>query len=118
MGNLSNLFISASFQSLLHLGNDSTITSSLVGIQDGFGNSVGIAVNSAGDLSISGSLTSSLQQGYVWVGNSNGRTTTVPTSSFGGGGGSDLTSLNAFTASQQTKNNTLAQVQLILSLVH
>jgi hypothetical protein len=104
MGNLSNLFISASFQSLLHLGNDSVISSSLVGIQDGFGNSVGIAVNSAGDLSISGSLTSSLQQGYVWVGNASGKTTTVPTSSFGGGGGSDLTSLNAFTASQQILN--------------
>jgi hypothetical protein len=86
MGNLSNLYISSSFQSLLHLGNDSVITSSLVGIQDGFGNSVGIAVNSAGDLSLSGSFTSSLQQGYVWVGNSNGKTTTVPTSSFGGGG--------------------------------
>lgn len=86
MGNLSNLYISASFQSLLHLGNDSVISSSLVGVQDGFGNSVGIALNSAGDLSISGSFTSSLQQGYVWVGNSSGKTTTVPTSSFGGGG--------------------------------
>lgn len=86
MGNLSNLFISASFQSLLHLGNDSVISSSLVGIQDGFGNSIGVAVNSAGDLSLSGSLTASLQQGYVWVGNGNGKTMTVPTSSFGGGG--------------------------------
>ena len=38
------------------------------------------------DLIITGSLTSSLQQGYVWVGNSLGKTTTVPTSSFGGGG--------------------------------
>jgi hypothetical protein len=40
------------------------------------------------NLEITGSLTSSLQQGYVWVGDVNGRTTTVPTSSFGGGGGS------------------------------
>jgi hypothetical protein len=86
MGNLSNLFISASFQSLLHLGNDSVISSSLVGIQDGFGNSIGVAVNSAGDLSLSGSLTASLQQGYVWVGDGNNKTKTVPTSSFGGGG--------------------------------
>ena len=31
-------------------------------------------------------LTASLQQGYVWVGNASGRTTTVATSSFGGGG--------------------------------
>jgi hypothetical protein len=108
MGNLNNLYISASFQSLLHLGNDSIISSSLVGVQDGFGNSIGIAVNSAGDLSLSGSFTSSLQQGYVLVGNALNKTSLVPTSSFSGGGGSDLTSLNAFTASQNTKNTTLA----------
>ena len=35
-----------------------------------------------------GTFSAPLQQGYVWVGDSNGRTTTVPTSSFGGGGGS------------------------------
>ena len=40
-----------------------------------------------GDLIITGSLTASLQQGYVWVGNASGITTTVSTSSFGGGGG-------------------------------
>jgi len=140
MGNLNNLYISASFQSLLHLGNDSIISSSLVGIQDGFGNSVGIAVNSAGDLSLSGSLTASLQQGYVWVGNSVNKTVLVPTSSFAGGGSAtwpvsgtpsgivsgssqltssydsryalsgstNLTSLNAFTQSQESKNSTLA----------
>ena len=39
-----------------------------------------------GNLIITGSLTASLQQGYVWVGNANGITTTVATSSFGGGG--------------------------------
>ena len=39
-----------------------------------------------GDLNVAGTFTSSLQQGYVWVGDSSGRTTTVPTSSFGGGG--------------------------------
>jgi hypothetical protein len=37
-------------------------------------------------LLVSGTLTASLQQGYVWVGDSTGKTTTVPTSSFGGGG--------------------------------
>ena len=39
----------------------------------------------SGSLDISGSLTSSLQQGYVLVGNSNNRTSLVATSSFGGG---------------------------------
>ena len=33
----------------------------------------------------SASFTASLQEGYVWVGNSSGRSTTVATSSFGGG---------------------------------
>ena len=111
MGNLSNLYISSSYQSLIHLGSDNTASSTLVGLQDGIGNSIGIGINTAGDLSISGSFTSSLQQGYVWVGNSSGKTTTVPTSSFGGGGGTgsaDLSALNAFTSSQNTKNSTLA----------
>jgi hypothetical protein len=60
-------------------------------------------------LLVSGTFTSSLQQGYVWVGNASGITTTVATSSFGGGA-ADLTSLNAFTASQETKDTTLASV--------
>ena len=107
MGNLSNLYISQSYQSLIHLGNDSTVQSSLVGLQDGLGNPIGVAVNATGDLSISGSFTASLQSGYTWVGDINGKTKTVPTSSFGGGGTTDLTSLNAFTASQNTKDATL-----------
>jgi hypothetical protein len=36
-----------------------------------------------GDLNITGSLTASLQQGFVYVGNASGITTTVSTSSFG-----------------------------------
>jgi hypothetical protein len=39
-----------------------------------------------GNQNISGSITASLQQGYVLVGNSDGITQAVPTSSFGGGG--------------------------------
>jgi hypothetical protein len=44
-------------------------------------------VDISGSVSMTGTLTSSLQQGYVWVGDANGRTTTVSTGSFGGGGG-------------------------------
>jgi uncharacterized delta-60 repeat protein len=52
------------------------------------------------NLTIDGTLTASLQQGYVWVGGSGNVSTLAPTSSFGGGGGgSDITALNAFTAS-------------------
>ena len=42
-------------------------------------------VSVSNDLIITGSLTASLQEGYVWVGNATGRTVTVATSSFGGG---------------------------------
>lgn len=59
------------------------------------------------NLTIDGTLTASLQQGYVWVGNSSGRTTAVSTGSFGGGG-ADITALNSFTASQQALNTTFA----------
>jgi hypothetical protein len=46
-----------------------------------------------GSVDIQNTLTASLQQGYVWVGNASGRTTTVATSSFGGGGTTDTGSL-------------------------
>ena len=53
-----------------------------------------------GDLIVTGSVTASLTQGYVWVGDANNKTTLVATSSFGGGGTpTDITALNAFTQS-------------------
>jgi hypothetical protein len=42
----------------------------------------------SGSVNIQNTLTASLQEGYVWVGDASGRTTTVSTGSFGGGGGS------------------------------
>jgi hypothetical protein len=45
-----------------------------------------------GSVDIQNTLTASLQQGYVWVGDSTGRTTLVATSSFGGGGTIDTAS--------------------------
>jgi hypothetical protein len=56
----------------------------------------------SGSVNIQNTLTASLQEGYVWVGDASGRTTTVPTSSFGGGG-TDISSLNAFTASAEIR---------------
>ncbi len=105
MGNLSNLYISQSYQSLIHLGSDNTASTTLVGLQDGLGNSIGVSVNTGGDLSISGSFTSSLQQGYVWVGDASGKTSTVPTSSFGGGGGTINTGSFATTGSNTFNGN-------------
>ena len=63
-----------------------------------------------GNQNISGSLTASLQEGYAWVGDSTNTSVLVATSSFGGGGTTDISSLNAFTASQETKNTTLESV--------
>jgi hypothetical protein len=59
----------------------------------------------SGSLGISGSLTASLQEGYVWVGGAGNVSTIVPTSSFGGGGTIDTgsfatTGSNSFNGSQ------------------
>jgi hypothetical protein len=48
----------------------------------------------SGSLRVTSHLTASLQEGYVWVGNENGRTVTAATSSFGGGGGGPATVTN------------------------
>ena len=57
MGNLSSQYISQSFQSLLHLGSDTTASATLTALQDGFGNGIGISVNTAGDLKLNGALS-------------------------------------------------------------
>jgi hypothetical protein len=61
-------------------------------------------------LNIEGGLTASLEQGYVWVGNASGRTVTVATSSFGGGGSIDTgsfatTGSNTFIGNQIITGN-------------
>ncbi len=63
-------------------------------------------VDITGSLKASSTFTASLQEGYVWVGNASGVSTTVATSSFGGT--TDLTSLNSFTASQYVSNSYFA----------
>ena len=57
MGSLANLYISQSFTSLIHLGNDSTASAQYTELQDGLGNGLGIAVNTNGDLQLDGTLT-------------------------------------------------------------
>ncbi len=56
MGSLSNLYISQSFQSLIHLGNETSASSTQVELQDGVGAGLGIYVNNAGDVTIDGAL--------------------------------------------------------------
>jgi hypothetical protein len=57
MGSLSNLYISQSFISLLHLASNNTASSTSTEIQDGLGNGIGITVNTAGDLFVGNQLT-------------------------------------------------------------
>jgi hypothetical protein len=57
MGNLSNLYISQSYISLLHFGSDSSASATLTDIQDGLGYSTGISMNNKGDLAVGGALT-------------------------------------------------------------
>ena len=63
MGSLSNLYISQSYTSLVHLGNDGPITALLPGqfveLQDGLGNDLKIELNGNGDVNIGGILSAS-----------------------------------------------------------
>lgn len=70
--------------------------------------SVAIEGLSISNLTIDGTITASIQEGYVLVGGSGNVSTLASTSSFGGGGGADITSLNSFTASQEVLNTTFA----------
>jgi hypothetical protein len=59
MGNLSTLYISQSFQSLLHFGTNWTASTSLIEIQDGSGSALGLYLNTGGDLRTTTSISSS-----------------------------------------------------------
>ena len=111
MGSLSNLYISQSYQSLIHLATNNTASATLIDLQDGLGNSIGVSVNTNGDLFLSGSLTASLQQGYLYVGGANGKTYSIPTSSIATNvnTGSLVTtsSFNQYTSSTNNRLNNL-----------
>ena len=59
MGNLSSQYISQSFQSLLHLGSDTTASATLTEIQDALGNGVGVFVSTSGSLKVTNAITAS-----------------------------------------------------------
>jgi len=63
MGSLSNLYVSQSYQSLLHLGSDSsffpvgaTAPQGYITVQDGLGYNAGFAISSSGDMFFSQSV--------------------------------------------------------------
>jgi hypothetical protein len=70
-GNFGNVF-----QGFINLEGRTTVNAAFTASQ-------GAQIN-GGNLRVSGNLTASLQEGYVWVGNASGITTTVATSSFAG----------------------------------
>jgi predicted acyltransferase (DUF342 family) len=61
MGSLSNLYVSQSYQSLLHLGTDTAIDNfanppGYNSVEDGIGNALGFAISSSGDVLFSHSV--------------------------------------------------------------
>lgn len=75
MGSLSNLYISQSYQSLLHFATDTSASTTLTNIQDGVGQDLGVGFNTLGLIKSAGLLVSgavdintffsSSTQGYV-----------------------------------------------------
>jgi len=59
MGNLSSQYISQSFQSLLHLGSDTTASATSAEIQDALGNGVGVFVSTLGNLKVTNAISAS-----------------------------------------------------------
>ena len=59
MSSLNNLYISQSYQGLVHFGSNTTATSTLGIIEDGLGNSLGLYLNNNGDLQTTNSISSS-----------------------------------------------------------
>ncbi len=59
MGSLNNLYISQSFQSLVHFGTDWTASANLIQLQDGLGNNLGVSLNTNGDITAVGDITAS-----------------------------------------------------------
>jgi hypothetical protein len=89
MGNLSNLYISQSFISLIHLGSDNTASATPSELQDGLGNGVGVSFSTNKNLYVSGNVYASNLTGSV-----------IDSSSF-----VTTASFNAYT---QSTNNTIA----------
>ena len=59
MSSLNNLYISQSYQGLLHFGTNTGSVSALGLIEDGLGNSLGLYLNNSGDLKTTTSVSSS-----------------------------------------------------------
>jgi hypothetical protein len=117
MGSLSNLYISASYTSLVHLGNDGPITSlapgQFVALQDGLGNNLQIELNNSGDVNIGGILSASniptdiatQAELNAYTQSTNIRLNNIETTT--ASLNISISNINSFTSSQNTKNTTL-----------
>ena len=56
MGSLSNLYISQSYQSLIHFSTDTSASATLTQLEDGVGNDLGVYFNTEGDVKATGDL--------------------------------------------------------------
>jgi hypothetical protein len=84
------LVISGSQGELLRIQDSGSSPGTLATISSGSRNVLTVTTSSVvitGSLDVSGSFTASLQSGFAWVGDSNGRAIAISTSSIGGGGG-------------------------------
>ena len=100
MGSLSNLYISQSYISLIHLGSNNTASSTPVELQDGLGNGVGVSVSTNKNLYVSGNVYATNLTGSV-----------IDSSSF-----VTTASFNAYTQSTNNTIATLATTQSVNNL--
>jgi hypothetical protein len=101
MGNLSSQYISQSFQSLLHLGSDTTASATLTEIQDALGNGVGVFVSTQGNLKVTNSISASAISASTLFGIGN-------TVSYSASVAAQLTALENITSSLITETGSYA----------
>ena len=110
MGSLSNLYISQSYQSLIHLESNTSATTTPTQLQDGIGTNLGIYLNTNGEVSASSFSGSINGIGNVSAFSSsvNSRILAITGSSINTGSLVTTASFNSYTASQDFKNTTFA----------
>ena len=118
MGSLSNLYISQSYQSLIHLGTDTGASGQPTQLQDGLGTNIGVYVNTNGEVSassFSGSI-SGIGNVSAFSSSVNSRILAITGSTTNTGSLVTTSSFNAYTASQDFKNTTFATTSSLTNL--
>jgi hypothetical protein len=105
MGSLSNLYISQSYQSLIHIGTNNTASTTFTELQDGLGNSLGVSVNTLGEISASGNIYGANITGSGASINTGSLVTTSSFNSYTSSTNGRLSSIEATTASLITSSS-------------